>query len=110
MITRLSFAVVLSVLAALSAYADCHDTASCEDVEEYVVGDHYWGNLQTTYRYYIDPNKSGMPSLTTDVNSAADAWDGIFYKGGRIDFATHYMGTTTRDAGVKDGVNVISWE
>ena len=40
MITRLSFAVVLSVLAALSAYADCHDTASCEDVEEYVVGDH----------------------------------------------------------------------
>ena len=98
------------LVSAFAVYADCHDTVDCEDVEEYVVGDHYWGTHEETYRYYIDPNKSGMPSLTADVNAAADSWDRIFYKGGRINFATHYMGTTTRDAGVKDGVNVVSWE
>ena len=108
---RLSLAVLLGVFVwAFAAYPDCHDTADCEDVEEYVVGDYYWGTHEETYRYYIDPDKSGMPSLTADVDAAADNWDRILFKGARLNFATHNKGRTTRDAGVEDGVNVISWE
>lgn len=108
---RMSLAVLLSMfVSAVAVYADCHDTVDCEDVEEYVEGDLYWGVTHETYRYYIDPDKSGMPSLTVDVNAGAAKWDRILYKGARINFATTNMGRTTRDAGVKDNYNVVSWE
>lgn len=110
---KIGFAVLLSVFVATSiVYADCHDTASCEDVEQYVKGWLYWPPIvRHSISFRVDPNHPGKPSLLADVKNAAKSWSRIPYKGGKIDISFSYNDTpTTKDAGVEDDVSVISWE
>ena len=113
MIIRLGFAVLLSVIVTtFTVYADCHDTVPCEEVEMRVKGFMYWPPIvRQSVSFQVDPDYSGKPNMLDDVKAAAEAWSRIDYKGGDIDISFTYNDTpTSRDAGVEDDKNVISYE
>ncbi len=95
--------------------ATCHDDASCEDVEDRLVTRLTWQEAYSNRAdYYInDTDPQGMPSLTGDVNAAANQWDLIQFEGETIQFNLRYLGDTflhPADNEQADNVNVVGWK
>lgn len=103
-------AIILSFGFAAKTQSNCHDDATCEDVEENVVGDYYWRDADTTVSYYINDDHPTAPSLTADVKAAAELWSDVSFDGQTIDFEFEYEDTTTLTPGYKDGKNVVGWD
>lgn len=110
--------VILIAVLAIAMFAsivpivrtDCHDTYPCEEVDKYVTGWMYWSHFHIPVNWYLNPDKSGMPSLTTDIKAAADSWDNIRRSNGtRIPFRLRFKDFTTLESHTQDGKNVVSW-
>lgn len=103
--------IIATMMISVSVYSHCHNTAPCEQVQSRVVGSKYWNRVDIPVRWFINPTKPNMPSLTTDVTAMARAWSNIEYNNGTIPFSLGVANVTNDEVfpTTPDNKNIVGW-
>ena len=86
----------------------------CENVREHLVGTHKWPSNNRDVEFYINPNdpeETGEPNITEDVEFAANLWSDVMITTNNvIDLRFVHEGTTTRLPTWNDKKNDVGWD
>ncbi len=109
---KLALFVCVAFIAMVFGYlditrSDCHESQSCEDVENDMISGEFW--TADTVRYQMNETMPNMPPLAADVNHAASQWSEIPYNGGTIDIAFANGGEMSNNPFINDGYNIVGW-
>ena len=113
MLVNRCLVIIVSVLVVtlISAYAwaNCHQSSSCENVMDHMVSLEKWILPDDNHvRYYLN-SQAGYPPLANDVTYGANQWSRVPYNNGKIRFKISQLATTNLPALRRDNFNVVGW-
>lgn len=109
MIWKIFAIAILAISHGMWAWSHCHETLTCEDIDNDLIGDNSWA--QYNVDFYVNSTVfQDKPKLGNDCRTAAYVWSNIRHEGEKIAFSLTRKGATEKVAKKNsDGQNVVSY-
>ena len=102
-----SVVACLTVALAVMGWSHCHNSSTCEEVIDELVGSHYWDAMPI--KYLVNPDWDNKPHMLEDAKASAAAWTRIPYQNKNINFKLKFESETSKSPGKKDKKNVVGY-
>ena len=113
-VVLLGFILCLVLSSGYLVWSHCHNTESCEDLNNDLVPDQAWSTSSEAHQIEYKVNvlhNYGKDELRPSLSAAAPAWSDLRFNGVDIEFSLRYAGTTYESpGGNSDGENTIGWK